>query len=126
MRAFLALPVLVAVLAFAGCGSSSSDKGSSSSGSSSPATPSGGVTAGAVKIKDFAFDPDPVTAKVGQKITWTNEDSVAHNVIADDGTFKSATMNQGDTYSFTPKKAGTFSYVCTFHAQMKATLTVTG
>lgn len=120
MRAFLALPVLVAVLAFAGCGSSSSDKGSSSSGSSSPAA------AGAVKIKDFAFDPDPVTAKVGQKITWTNEDSVAHNVIADDGTFKSATMNQGDTYSFTPKKAGTFSYVCTFHAQMKATLTVTG
>ncbi len=126
MRAPLALPVLIAALAVAGCGSSGGDKGSSSPAASTPATPSGGVSANAVEIKDFAYNPDPVTVKVGQKITWTNADSVAHNVVADDGSFKSATLNQGDTYSFTPKKAGTFAYVCTFHAQMKGTLTVTG
>ena len=77
-----------------------------------------------MQIKGFAFNPAATTVKVGQKVTWTNEDSATHNVVADDGSFKSGDLNQGDTFSFTPKKAGTYSYVCTFHAQMKATLTV--
>lgn len=130
MRALLVLP-LVLVLAAAGCGSddngdtsSSADRGQSST--STPATPSGGVSADAVDIKGYAFNPKDATVKVGQKITWTNEDSVEHNVIADDGTFKSKDLEQGDTFEYTAKKAGTFTYICTYHPQMKATLTVTG
>jgi plastocyanin len=109
-------------LGLAACGDDdSSDSGSSSS---TPATPSGGVAATAVEIKGFAFNPADTTVKVGQKVTWTNEDSAEHNVIADDGAFKSEDLEQGDTFEYTADKAGTFSYVCTYHPQMKATLTV--
>ncbi|MCW2967173.1 MAG: blue (type 1) copper domain protein [Solirubrobacteraceae bacterium] len=127
----LSLTVLVCalLLAVTGCGSSSSSSSSSGSGgsgaSSTPAAPAASGGATAIPIKNFAFNPSSETVKVGQKVTWTNKDAVAHNVVAQ-GTFSSKTLNQGDSFSYTPTKAGTISYVCTFHSNMKATLTVTG
>ena len=54
----------------------------------------------------------------------SGRDSAAHNVTAGDNTFKSKTLNQGDTFSWTADKAGQWDYVCTFHANMKGTVTV--
>jgi plastocyanin len=126
-RILLALCAVVA-LAAAGCGGSNS--GSTSSGSSSSASTaaasssSGGVT---IKMQNIAFAPKAVTVKVGQKVTWTNEDSVDHNVTSQSGeTIKSDNFGKGGTFSFTPKKAGTIKYVCTIHPGMTATLTVSG
>jgi len=126
-RILLALCAVVA-LAAAGCGSS--DSGSTSSGSSSSASTGaasssgGGVT---IKMQNIAFDPKAVTVKVGQKVTWTNEDSVDHNVTSQSGeTIKSDNFGKGATFSFTPEKAGTIKYVCTIHPGMTATLTVSG
>ena len=31
-----------------------------------------------ISIKNFAFSPSTITVKVGTKVTWTNNDSVAH------------------------------------------------
>jgi plastocyanin len=128
-RILLALCAVVA-LAAAGCGSSNSSStssGSSSSASTSTAaasSSSGGVT---IKMQNIAFDPKEVTVKVGQKVTWTNEDTVDHNVTSQSGeTIKSDNFGKGGTFSFTPKKAGKISYVCTIHPGMTATLTVTG
>jgi plastocyanin len=76
-------------------------------------------------MKDTSFDPKDQTVKVGQKVTWTNDDGAAHNVTADSGaTFKSSSFGSGGTFSFTPKKAGTIAYECTLHPGMKATLKV--
>lgn len=108
---------LVAALAVAGCGSSSS-----SSGGSKP-TP---VASGTIEMKDIAFSPKDATVKVGQKVTWVNKDSVDHNVIAGNGAFKSGNFGQNGTFTFTPKKPGTYTYQCTLHPGMTATLTVTG
>ena len=119
MRALLAAGAALALLA--GCGD---DTDTSAQTTSTPATPSGGVAATAVDIKGYAFDPRDVTVKVGQKVSWTNEDSAEHNVVAEDGTFESEDLEQGDTFEYTTEKAGRFSYVCTYHPQMKATLTV--
>jgi plastocyanin len=128
-RILLALCAVVA-LAAAGCGgsnSSSTSSGSSSSASTStPAASSsgGGVT---IKMQNIAFAPKAVTVKVGQKVTWTNEDTVDHNVTSQSGeTIKSDNFGKGGTFSFTPKKAGTIKYVCTIHPGMTATLTVSG
>jgi plastocyanin len=128
-RILLALCGVVA-LAAAGCGgsnSSSTSSGSSSSASTStPAASSsgGGVT---IKMQNIAFAPKAVTVKVGQKVTWTNEDTVDHNVTSQSGeTIKSDNFGKGGTFSFTPKKAGTIKYVCTIHPGMTATLTVSG
>jgi plastocyanin len=124
-RILLALCAVVA-LAAAGCGgsnSSSTSSASSSSTSTAAASSSGGAVT--IKMQNIAFDPKAVTVKVGQKVTWTNEDTVDHNVTSQSGeTIKSDNFGKGATFSFTPKTAGTIKYVCTIHPGMTATLTV--
>lgn len=39
--------------------------------------------------------------------------------------FKSSTMNPGDTYEYTPTKAGTIDDVCTIHPGQHGRLIVT-
>src|SRR6266513_1743202 len=96
----LALVALAALgLAAAGCGGSSSSKKSSSStaaGSQPAAAP------GAVSMKGLRFHPEQTTIRVGQKVTWTNDDNVDHNVTATGGAkFMSQAYGPGKTYSFT-------------------------
>ena len=128
-RILLALCAVVA-LAAAGCGSSNSSStssGSSSGASTSTAAASSSGGGVAIKMQNIAFDPKSVTVKVGQKVTWTNDDTVDHNVTSQSGeTIKSDNFGKGGTFSFTPTKAGTIKYVCTIHPGMTATLTVTG
>jgi plastocyanin len=128
-RILLALGAVVA-LAAAGCGgsnSSSTSSGSSSSASTSTAAAASSGGGVAIKMQNIAFDPKSVTVKVGQKVTWTNDDTVDHNVTSQSGeTIKSDNFGKGGTFSFTPTKAGTIKYVCTIHPGMTATLTVTG
>jgi len=126
MRGILVALCALVALAAAGCGGS--DNGGSTS--SAPASTSSSSSSGggvAIKMQNIAFDPKAVTVKVGQKITWTNDDSTDHNVTANSGAdFKSDNFGKGGTFSFTPTKAGTIKYVCTIHPGMDATVTVTG
>jgi plastocyanin len=119
------LALLPAGALIAGCGSDDDDSGGGGAAASTPAdTATGGGVA--VKIKDIKFDPKTVTVKVGQTITWTNEDAVAHNVTAEEGAdFKSDNLNKGDTFEFTPEAAGTIAYVCTIHPGQDGSITVT-
>ena len=125
MRRMLLLLCAVVALAAAGCGGGD-DNGGSSSGSApstSAASSSGGGVA--IKMQNIQFAPKDVTVKVGQKVTWTNDDSTDHNVTAESGAdFKSKDFGNGETFSFTPDKAGTIKYECTLHPGMTATLTV--
>lgn len=81
-----------------------------------------------VDIMGFAFSPAELTISVGDTVTWTNHDSAPHNVVVTDGPekFTSPTLEQGDTYSYTFTKAGTYSYYCSIHPDMQATVTVEG
>jgi plastocyanin len=122
MRRILLAICAVLALAAAGCGGGD-DGGGASSGSSSAAASSGGGVA--IKMQNIAFDPKAVTVKVGQKITWTNDDTTDHNVTADSGAdFKSDNFGKDGTFDFTPDKAGTIKYECTIHPGMTATITV--
>lgn len=81
-----------------------------------------------VDIKDFAFSPVAITVKKGTKVTWTNQDATRHSVSPDSETsdFKaSELLGQGQTYSVTFNTAGTFTYHCTPHPNMKASVIVT-
>ena len=122
--------LLVACLALigAGCGDddSSSDSGSTGTESSAPASPAkgGGVT---IDMKNIQFAPKTAEVKVGQKVTWVNQDSVDHDVKAEEGaSFQSETFGKGGTYEFTPKEAATIKYVCTLHPGMDGELKVVG
>jgi plastocyanin len=133
------LPAVLVSLALASagvlaaCGSSDSSSSTSTAAPAAAATTSsgtGGATAPAsgtvaISMKDIAFNPKTATAKIGEKVVWTNDDAVQHDVVAKSGaTFKSKLFGQGATYAFTPTKAGTISYVCTIHPGMDGTLVV--
>ena len=83
-----------------------------------------------VSIQDFFFDPDQLTVAPGTTVTWVNEGEAPHTVTSTDGKeLDSATLQPGDTYSFTFKDdyAGeTYAYQCTIHPQMKASVKVSG
>jgi len=83
--------------------------------------PAAGATA--VQIAGFAFGPASVDVAVGATVTWTNGDSVAHTVTADDGSFN-GNVDPGATFSFTFTKAGTFTYHCSIHPSMTGTVVV--
>jgi plastocyanin len=89
------------------------------------AAPAAGHAAVTVIMKNIAFVPRTVTVHVGQTIKWINEDSVAHNVTSSDATtFQSDTFSTGGSFTYTPTKAGSITYVCTIHPNMLATLVV--
>ena len=126
----IGLLVLAATaLAAAGCGSSNNSSSSSSSPSTSSPAPATSTASGGgggtvtIDMKNIAFNPSSATVKVGQTVKWVNQDSAPHNVTG--GPLQSKTFGNGGSYTFTPKKAETISYVCTVHPGMKATLTVT-
>lgn len=100
------------LLVAAGCGSSMS-------GGTKPTTPSvtpsaSGVT---VSIKDFAFTPATVTIKVGDTVTWRNDDGVPHDATS--ATWTSGSISSGQTYTRKFDTAGIFTYVCKVHPAMK-------
>jgi plastocyanin len=100
----------------------------SSSSTAAPSGPSsnGGGVQNAVAISNFAFSPAEISVPVGTKVTWTNNDSAAHTVTADDlKAFDSGQLGQGATFSFTFTTVGVFPYHCANHAMMKAKVTVT-
>ena len=78
------------------------------------------------------FTPAAVIVDVGTKVTWTNKDSVAHNVAksADALDFgakfgvDASVFGPGQSYSFTFTKAGTFFYTCTIHTLMSGKVEV--
>jgi plastocyanin len=120
---------LALALAVSACGGGSSGGGSTATSTASSSASSSGAGGGsvAIKMQNIAFAPKATTVKVGEKVTWTNDDSVTHNVTANSGAdFKSKDFGNGGTFSFTPDKAGTIKYVCTIHPGMTGTLTVTG
>jgi plastocyanin len=77
-----------------------------------------------IKMAGFAFDPATVTVKVGDTVTWANSDTAPHNAVADDGSFKTPDITQGQTTTITATAVGTHTYICTIHPRMKATLIV--
>jgi plastocyanin len=85
-------------------------------------------TAKAVTISNFAFQPAKITVKKGTTVTWTNQDSIRHDVAPDDPTDffrKSDLLDKGESYSVTFSEVGTFTYHCTPHPQMTGTVEVT-
>lgn len=92
------------------------------------AAPADAVEANAVTIKDYAYGPKDIKVKVGTTVTWTNQDSVRHDISADKPSAdapQSDLLAKGDSYSFTFKKAGNYGYYCGPHQYMKASVTVT-
>ena len=76
-----------------------------------------------VKIDNFTFGPQKLTLKVGDTVTWINEDDIPHTVVST-GHFRSKALDTEDKYSFTFTTAGTFEYFCGLHPHMQGSIVV--
>jgi plastocyanin len=124
--AALTLILFIVSIAFSACTSAPTTTITEvPAGSVANPPPASSNTEAEVKISGFAFNPTPLEIKAGTTVTWKNEDSASHTVVADDGSFSSNTINQGESFSFTFDKAGSFPYHCGIHTSMKGTITVT-
>ncbi len=88
------------------------------------ATPGTAPKSASVTIKDFEFTPATVTIALGGTVTWTNDGPSTHTITADDGSFDSGDLSKGKTFSHTFQTAGTFTYHCSIHPFMTATVIV--
>jgi len=116
------LPVALIALALAACGGSSSGSGNEVTMSSAQ-----------------RFEPDSLTTKAGDTVTWRNEDSQTHTVTAysdgiPDGAgyfasggapseeaarddLQAGLVAEDDAYEFTFEEPGTYRYFCIPHEQ---------
>ncbi len=74
-----------------------------------------------VHIKNFTFTPHTVRVKAGTTVVWTNQDSVGHTVTSgnnsDAHTWRSsALLSQGQHFTVTFHKPGTYPYYCMPHS----------
>lgn len=83
------------------------------------------VATKAVSVRNFAFKPPAITVPVGTTVNWTNDDIEQHTATADDKSFDSDVINNGNGYSFTFSKVGTFRYSCLIHPDMRGQVIVT-
>jgi hypothetical protein len=68
--------------------------------------------------------PD-LTVRPGARVLVRNGDSVPHNVVAEDGSFRTSDLQPGDEEVFVaPSRPGEHPYRCTLQAGMTGTLVV--
>ena len=83
-----------------------------------------------VRMQNTKFTPQDLRITKGTKVTWVNDDSAQHNVVASEEDVpgglptQNALFGKGGSYSFTFDTVGIFTYHCTPHPFMTGTITV--
>jgi amicyanin len=82
------------------------------------------AASGSVTIADFSFTPATITVNAGDTVTWNNNGPTPHSATSTNGAFDTGILRKGQSGSHTFDEAGTYSYFCTPHPYMKATVVV--
>jgi plastocyanin len=78
-----------------------------------------------IEIKDFAFNPQTITVKAGEKVTWINRDEEPHTVVSLEKQFKKSTaLDTDQEFTITAGAPGTYTYFCSVHPKMTGTIVV--
>ncbi|HEY2815674.1 MAG TPA: cupredoxin family copper-binding protein [Casimicrobiaceae bacterium] len=77
-----------------------------------------------IVIDSVRFEPQALTVKIGDTVTWVNKDPFPHTATSQAGGFDSREIAPGQSWRYTAIKLGIFPYVCALHPTMKGTLTV--
>jgi plastocyanin len=88
-----------------------------------------------VSIVNFAFNPTPVTVKVGDTVNWTNTSTTTHTTTSD-GTdvccpngpalWASGNLVANAQFPFVFNVAGAYKYHCSIHTTMHGQINVKG
>src|SRR5438270_29381 len=78
-----------------------------------------------IEIKDFAFNPQTLTVKAGEKVTWINRDEEPHTIVSVEKQFKkSSALDTDQEFTVTLGAPGTYTYFCSVHPKMTGTIVV--
>ena len=78
-----------------------------------------------IEIKDFAFNPQSITVKSGEKVTWINRDDEPHTIVSVEKQFKKSTaLDTDQEFTITAGAPGTYTYFCSVHPKMTGTIIV--
>jgi plastocyanin len=78
-----------------------------------------------IEIKDFAFNPQTLTVKSGEKVTWINRDEEPHTIVSVEKQFKKSTaLDTDQEFTITAGAPGTYNYFCSVHPKMTGTIVV--
>jgi plastocyanin len=85
------------------------------------------IVSGSSSLTDEAYELNPVQIRVGDTITWTNDDSQPHTVTsgenaAPDGRFDSSIIVPAADFEHTFTEAGEYPYFCLLHPNMVGTV----
>jgi plastocyanin len=124
MRRLVGPLLLVAAVAIIAAACNGTGSTAYSAPASTAATTTAATATNAATIKGFAFQPDVLKVEVGAKVTWTNDDTVAHTVTADTNSFASGNLQPGGSFSFKFTRPGTYAYHCSIHPSMHGSVVV--
>ncbi len=88
------------------------------------AASSGAATSTSVSIDAKGFQPKNVLGAAGDNVTWTNNDTLRHQVVANSGAFNSPVLSTKQSYSHTFRAGGTFAYHDGLHPALHGTVVV--
>lgn len=77
-----------------------------------------------VAIKDFAFVPEALAVRPGDTIRWTNTDLSPHTATAEDGSWDTGEIGEGQSATLVVTENMAPTYHCLFHTQMLAKLSL--
>jgi plastocyanin len=78
-----------------------------------------------IEIKDFAFNPQTLTVKSGEKVTWINRDEEPHTIVSVEKQFKKSTaLDTDQEFTITAGAPGTYNYFCSVHPKMTGIIIV--
>ena len=78
-----------------------------------------------IVIKDFHFNPQVLTVKSGETITWINRDEEPHLVVSVEKQFKkSGPLDTDQEFTITAGAPGTYTYFCSIHPKMTGKIVV--
>jgi plastocyanin len=79
-----------------------------------------------VQIKRTGFVPATVTINQDDSVTWTNTDTIDHQVVANGGQFASPILAAGKSFTLKFGNGGTYRYHDGLHPTLRGTITVRG
>ncbi|HKP04272.1 MAG TPA: cupredoxin family copper-binding protein [Chthoniobacterales bacterium] len=83
------------------------------------------AAASQVTIEMVKYSPAAIEIKTGETVVWINNDLTPHTVTSEAGAeLNSESIEPGSSWNHKFTQAGIFSYYCTFHTEMKGTVTV--
>ena len=78
-----------------------------------------------IEIKDFAFNPQTITVKSGETVTWINRDDEPHTIVSVGKQFKKSTaLDTDQEFTLTVGAPGTYDYFCSVHPKMTGMIVV--